>query len=707
MKSIEYYLKLREFKDFNENFYLIKNLSSNIDHSDSRKILIHILDIWDNVCDDAKEIWIHLIGRAGLYPYFIEKVNFDNDLCISPQTRIKTEFFKSDYLPNVYFHEQQKEIEQIFSDGGNVAVSAPTSFGKSLLIEEFVARKKFENILIIQPTLALIDETRKKLSKYKDYYNIIVNTHQNLNKNNIFILTAERVLEFSNIPKIDFFVIDEFYKISNRLNDDRIDSLNVALLKIMKHNPQSMFLTPTVNSLSEKFIERYNINFFKTDYNLVNTNVIEIRTKNSKVYKGNSKKEKLFKMLYKEQDSTIVYVSSPNEAYKLANEYIEYLKKHNFPIKNNELDIFEWIDENISPNWQLKKILKHGVGTHNGALPRHVITTELNLFNEKKLNVLFATVSLIEGVNTVAKNIYIFSDKKGRVDIDFFDFANIKGRAGRMNHHFTGNVYLFIDNITSEEFIIDIPIIDQINVSDEILINIPDDEVNEKDRKRELQKNLDIEIQEIIKKNLININGQKKLYQYINAEMDNLDYLRWEGIPSYDELWKTLELGYKFLMVEKSHLAKSYAITSLKFINLPLRTIINNQTEYYEKTGKKDPLNKAIDYILKFQRNKASFEIPKILSVIDSIQKYVFNSRNIKSGDYTTFLTLLESDTVDEKLQFLVDFGVPSSAVKKIDYIPTELSENKDIANYIKLNLKKINSSLIPYEKNLLKQALE
>jgi hypothetical protein len=41
-----------------------------------------------------------------------------------------------------------------------------------------VASKKFKNILIIQPTLALLDETRKKLKKYQEDYKIIIKTSQ-------------------------------------------------------------------------------------------------------------------------------------------------------------------------------------------------------------------------------------------------------------------------------------------------------------------------------------------------------------------------------------------------------------------------------------------------------------------------------------------------------------------------------------------------
>ena len=197
------------------------------------------------------------------------------------------------------------------------------------------------------PTLALIDETRKKLSKYKDFYNLIINTCQKVDRKNIFILTAERVLEFLNLPQIDFFVIDEFYKISNRLNDSRIDALNVALLKIMNQKPQAMFLTPTVDSLSKAFREKYQINFFKTDYALVNTNIIEVRNRNNNPFTGDSKKNKLFEMLSEQDESSIVYVKSPNEAYKLAGEYIDYLDRLNYEVRNNNLEIFEWIDKNI------------------------------------------------------------------------------------------------------------------------------------------------------------------------------------------------------------------------------------------------------------------------------------------------------------------------------------------------------------------------
>ena len=128
-------LRLEELRTFEDNWKLTKEISSIVDTAEGRQIIIHILDIWNNVNEDAKQIWLDLIERAGFYPYYVEKTNDNgNQFHVSLQEQFRTSFFKSDYLYDVYFHEKQKEIEQAISAGKNVAVSAPTSFGKSLLI---------------------------------------------------------------------------------------------------------------------------------------------------------------------------------------------------------------------------------------------------------------------------------------------------------------------------------------------------------------------------------------------------------------------------------------------------------------------------------------------------------------------------------------------------------------------------------------------
>ena len=695
--------------DFEYNWKCTKYYSSIIDTVDARKFLINILDSWDQVNKDAKSIWLDLIERAGFYPYFVDKIDSVENYNQSLQSSVRSAFFKSDYLKGVYFHEQQKEIESIVNLKKNVAVSAPTSFGKSLLIEEFVARKQFDNILIIQPTLALIDETRKNMSKYSDYYNIVINTKQKPNNKNIFILTAERVLEYQGMPKIDFFIVDEFYKVSNLRKDTRVDALNISIMKIMESKPQALFLTPCVESLSEQFIEKYDVKFFKTDYSLVNTKIIDVRD-NKKKLKGEKKKLELFNLLYELEEPTIVYVKSPNEAYKLATEYIDHLKDSS--LVNDNLSIFEWMDENVSKEWKLKKLLKYGIGAHNGALPRHVVSSEIEMFNTGVLKIMFATVSLIEGVNTVAKNIIIYSRNKGREVIDFFDFANIKGRAGRMGKYYTGNVYLFDEEIQEEIFSIDVPFVDQNQISDEVLFSLPDDYVKDKNRKKLLESEIPESLQTIIRNNFISVEGQKNLYNYIKSHSDNLSYLKWNKIPSYEELWMTLHLAYKFLDKNENEIfAKSQAVTVVNLVNKSLKEAIVEREKYLMKKGKdKDVHERAIEEILKFIRNDANYKIPKLLSVVESIQKYTFEQFDGKYGDYSLFISLLENEKVGEKFRFLIDFGIPSSAIKKLEtHFKQEGHRNDDnveIIPWIKRNVRNLKKNLLEYEYELLERAL-
>ncbi|WP_228444482.1 DEAD/DEAH box helicase [Macrococcoides canis] len=696
-----------ELMDFEENWKLIKKTSPIIDSNEGRKIIIHILEIWDKVNNDSKEIWIDLIERAGYYPY-LAQFNLISKESLSLQSKIRVNYYKSSYLKDVYFHEEQKKIEKYLSLGKNIAVSAPTSFGKSLLIEEIIARNKYYNILIIQPTLALIDETRRKLLKYISNYNIIVNTKQEVKEKNIFILTSERVLEFSDLPKIDFLIIDEFYKISNRKNDSRIDALNIAFIKIMKDNPQSMFLTPSIELLSEKFLEKYSISFFKTDYTLVNNRTIEIRTKNGKLYSGKNKKEKLFELLNDSKNNSIVYVKSPQEAIKLSLEYLQYNSNN---IKNKSLDLYEWIDNNISEKWCLKQLLSNGIGIHNGILPRHLLTEIIKLFNANKLDVLFVTASLIEGVNTNVKNVIIYSDKKGNNKIDYFDYTNIKGRAGRFGYYLSGNIYLFIEQLKKEDFELDVPAVDQEVISDEVLINIPRNEVKDIDRIEKLIEDIPEDLEQLIKSNYISIKGQKEMYYYFLNNIDIIDRLRWNDIPKYNILLYTLNIAYKFLKKSSNEkLNRKNSILCLKMINHPLKIVIKDQVEYLkkEKDKEKDYLNIAINQVLNFQKNFANFEIPRLLKVVESIYNYVLMAKGEEElADYSRFISLLEGEKVDKRLQFLLDYGIPSSALRKIEKnIPLEIESNIEITRFIKENYKIKKDGLIDYELRLIKSSL-
>ena len=191
---------------FEESFSIAQycsQLLSNGSISDNltvRTIAIHILNSWDRIPTTTYPIWTDIIEAIGFYPYLMK--NEQTMPLNSLSDKIRQQSFLSDYLPSTYLHTDQKKLSEYLLSEKNVIASAPTSFGKSLLIEEIVASKRYKNIVIIQPTLALLDETRSKLKKYIASYKIIVRTSQSPSpeKGNLFLLTAERVMEYENFP---------------------------------------------------------------------------------------------------------------------------------------------------------------------------------------------------------------------------------------------------------------------------------------------------------------------------------------------------------------------------------------------------------------------------------------------------------------------------------------------------------------------------
>lgn len=118
---------------------------------------------------------------------------------------------------------------------------------------------------------------------------------------------------------------------------------------------------------------------------------------------------------------------------KIPYEFIEHLKrKYNVKIGENV---------NSTKYWGLIHALEHGVGIHHGKFPKYIQNEVLRLFNNGDFNYLFCTSTIIEGVNTNAKNVIIVNNSVGYVTMTSFALKNIKGRAGRYYHHTVGRVF--------------------------------------------------------------------------------------------------------------------------------------------------------------------------------------------------------------------------------------------------------------------------
>ncbi|WP_291566054.1 helicase-related protein [Bradyrhizobium sp.] len=145
-----------------------------------------------------------------------------------------------------------------------------------------------------------------------------------------------------------------------------------------------------------------------------------------------------------------------------------------------------WISQNYHSEWPVARGNEKGIAVHHGRLPRSLGQLFVHLFNEGEVKVLICTSTLIEGVNTSAANVFIYDKKINRTDFDFFSFANIRGRVGRMMRHFVGNAFLYHQAPSEIETRVEVPVLsDPGSATDFLMMNVDRSELSTLGRQRQ------------------------------------------------------------------------------------------------------------------------------------------------------------------------------------------------------------------------------
>jgi hypothetical protein len=383
--------------------------------SEGREIAIRMLDYREGLGTQT-QVLDAILRRVGLFPYLDSERLGARDL-VAVQAHRPLEMPEDD----VVFHRLQADVYRRLMDGESVVLSAPTSFGKSLVIDALIASGKYRNVAIVVPTIALIDETRRRLSRFSPTYKVITHVSQPLAERNLLVLTQERVLDIEKLPDIDLFVIDEFYKLSpDREGDaDRAYLLNQAFQRLHRTGAQFYFLGPNIRALKEgipnDFLGR--LQFIRTGVSTVAIDEIHIKG-------GDDPHQTLAERCRGFDDPTLIYVQSPRSARDVLKALIE----GGVSAPNSSLDrAVEWLAETYHPAWSVCEGMAHGIGVHHGQLPRSVAHFMVRAFRERRLRFLICTSSLIEGVNTSAKNVIVFDKKIGNANFDFLILATSGG----------------------------------------------------------------------------------------------------------------------------------------------------------------------------------------------------------------------------------------------------------------------------------------
>lgn len=560
----------------------------------------------------------------------------------------------------------------------------------------------------------MLDETRKKLQTYSDRYKLIVSTSQKpAVESNVFLFTAERVVEYQLFDSVDFFVIDEFYKLSPDRDDERAIVLNHALLKLTRLTQTFYMLGPVVASVPVQFHDRYRFRWVHSDYQTVAVDEIDVDAPK----RARDRFDKLYELLDIIDGQTLVYCSSRPRAERAALGYAEHLSVNtpNAAASDPRLEpAAEWIRDNIHEDWGMLKCLEHGAAFHHGAIPRHLGSSIVDLFNREAVRVLFCTTTLIEGVNTAARNVVLFDKKKGLKSLDYFDYRNIAGRSGRMSRFFVGHVYRFDREPDQLELDVDIPVVTQTEAPIELLVQLAPDHIVQ-DRRTELDEfyQLDPVLQDVIRSNSgISVAGQAAAVDDIRDNASRLHpMIAWTGIPSYNELLTCCELIWQHLAPEnKSQVASAaqLAVLTKKYSQFKsIRALVSdsvNERYWIDRIpNHNDRVNNRTGFVLNVVRNWFDFRLPKLLGVLSSLQEYAFASLGLSAGDYTFYAGQIENNSLPAGLSAVGEYDVPASALRKIaNAIPSDATIDEIIAEIRGLNLAVF--GLTEYERQKLSQ---
>lgn len=695
-----------EFDLFDECKKINSLFNENNDNK-AREELINLLDFIQSNNIDLKEepisntqFFTHLIRKSGIYPYlekYIETAIFEDKLAYSLfNLNINNE--------DIILHREQSRILKLLLKGENIVLSAPTSFGKSYIIDALISIKKPQNVLIIVPTIALLDETRRRIySKFKSDYNIITTSKQEIKSKNIFILTQERALSYIQNEvrfPLNLFIVDEFYKIAE--DSGRGSILQKIISHFMSISEQKYFLCPYVDDINENpFVKKDS--FLKLDFNTV---IVKEHKKYKKLQYYGYKNIKLINLLKLiKNNKNIIYTNSINSVNKLSSFLINKNITTNDNLENNENNLLnsflDWLKNNYTDKWYLYDLIKKGIGIHNGQIHRCLTQIQLKLYNDTKIiNTVIATSSLIEGVNTQAENIILYSNLIARDKIDRFTYNNIKGRSGRMFKYYTGNIYLLEEPPEKKRYKLNIKINDtmilDINDNNEILNENIDEEQRE-----EINKFKEAMIDKIGTDSFHNIVASNELKNsrenilkitenLLNDKEKNENKLIEELEPFTTDKWiKDFNIIFNILKkyTEKCNIKISLnnkKNNKLEIIAKSVNIIANNWILTIPEIVKElEKINLSIDNYFKIE-GLISFEIYNLFSDINILQKSILLD---KALDLSKFVQNLQNVFLPPHVYTLEEFGLPrmlSKTIDKFNIIKFDFNDNGDINKILK-----------------------
>lgn len=696
-------------------------------------------------------------------------------------------YYKSNVYRNNLLDRRQKEVIDTFTQLENkrMLVSAPTSFGKTFLLREiiFMNKERYNNILLVFPTIALLNENTSNiydlLKKFNLDYKIVNNVYTGIDQTSkhIFILTPERTLKLlsdnTNL-KIDFFFFDEIYKIDDDFNKsenskteneyrnkkdigNRAKAFRIALYLLTKTVEEYYLAGPYLNLSNikngmRKFLEKNNITTLQIDfeptirieYDAWKLNCVEkhpILGESKKHIFSNSvistkDKIKCITEYIKENNfgQAIFYCSTPSKSMQYTKEIIGIFKDKDNTIPKSFIEHLKnkynvkYNDKNSSQYWSLINALEHGIGIHHGKFPKYIQNEILRLFNNGDFKYLFCTSTIIEGVNTNAKNVIVINNSVGTSKMTAFALKNIKGRAGRYYHHNIGRIF-YTDKKqrqieTSDDMRLNFQTFDNMEILNSDIDNAEINDLSEYNKEIKLRRENSFDKKRLpdsvfIKNRLFPRDIQEQYLNYLLIEKNFNKFRSLITDSNNIHLFLTNRLINKILesfeqvqIIESTKAGVYHAVLSTYSMGGTLGILNHHVNKLLENNNVIPEEKMDWAYIKTFEqiRNIVEYEVPKLLCLFESLyqQAGVLLNYDMQKFNMSAIIRYFELGITTELGLFLVEFGFPIDTIRKMENTYTGISKLSaiDAALYINKHIRKLENIIDSYEMELYNRAI-
>lgn len=366
-----------------------------------------------------------------------------------------------------------------------LAVTAPTSAGKSFILQNFLASlfdtPEPQSVVYLVPTRALIAQVSQDLRAILnrprrgqfhpvDIATVPIEAGVTLPRRAVYVMTQERLqltLNAHPLFSADVIIVDEAHSIAD---GSRGVLLQWVIEDLIKRQPdaQLLFASPGVRNLDVfgRVLGLTDVERLPSHEPTVAQNFLWVQVKEPKdgrmalhVVERNTARvlvaefdlerrtvtriEKLVNVAERlgRGASNIVYANGAGDAESIALELAARFQTREPTTR--QLALAALISEAVHNSYALVECVRRGIAFHYSNMPTQVRQAVEKAVIEGDIDYLVCTSTLLSGVNLPAKNVFMFRPEKGQGSaLEAVDFWNLAGRAGRLLKEFQGNIFL-------------------------------------------------------------------------------------------------------------------------------------------------------------------------------------------------------------------------------------------------------------------------